>query len=376
MSEAPLILIADDRADSVELVGELLTMEGYQVVSAFDGEQALSRIRTHLPDLVLLDLNMPRLNGYEVCSELKADPLTADIPVLIVTGWAEPEQRVKGLQLGAEDYLTKPFDSRELLARVQARIRAKKESDRLRQAQQIIRETFERYVPPHVVERMLQDPMRVRLGGQKQEVTVLFADLRGYTGLAETLLPEQLVDVLNGHLTVAARAILAYEGTISQYAGDLIMAIFNAPMPQADHALRAVGASWKLKQGMLAYHRRLPAYLRMDFGIGIASGEALVGNIGAKELLHYTAVGDTVNVAQRLEELAGGGEILLTENTYQLVREKVQVDTRGLTSVRGRTEPVSMYTLVGLGRRRVPSGPQRSRQVIDHSGIQVDDIVG
>jgi adenylate cyclase len=375
MSEAPLILIADDRPDSVELIRDLLTMEGYQVVTAFDGEQALGRIRAHRPDLVLLDLNMPRLNGYEVCEELKADPLTAEIPVLMVTGWAEPEQRVKGLQLGAEDYLIKPFDSGELLARVQARIRAKKESDRLRRAERTIRATFERYVPPHVVERMILDPGQVRLGGQKQQVTVLFADLRGYTGLAETLPPERLVDVLNGHLTVAAKAILAYEGTISQYAGDLIMAIFNAPLNQADHALRAVAASWKLKREMLAYHQRLPTDLRMDFGMGIASGEALVGNIGARELLHYTAVGDTVNLAQRLEEVAGGGEILLTESTWQLVQDRVRADARGALPVRGRTESVTVYALRGLCQERALAEPLPSGRVIEPSGVKVDDIV-
>jgi class 3 adenylate cyclase len=375
MSEAPLILIADDRPDSVELIRDLLAMEGYQVVTAFDGEQALGSIRTHLPDLVLLDLNMPRLNGYEVCVELKADPQTAEIPVLMVTGWAEPEQRVKGLQLGAEDYLIKPFDTDELLARVQARIRAKHASDRLRRSQQAIRATFERYVPPHVVERMLLDPAQVSLGGQKQEVTVLFADLRGYTGLAEALPPERLVDVLNGHLTVAAKAILAYEGTISQYAGDLIMAIFNAPLSQADHALRAVAAGWKLKRNMLAYHQQLPDDLRMDFGVGIASGEALVGNIGAKELLHYTAVGDTVNLAQRLEELANGGEILLTESTWQLVCDKVRADARGSVAVRGRSEPVTVYMLDGLCQQRTLADPPRPRQAVAASGIEVDDVV-
>ncbi|MCL7452639.1 MAG: response regulator [Anaerolineae bacterium] len=375
MGEAPLILVADDRADSVELIGDLLAMEGYKVVTACDGEQALSRIRAHLPDLVLLDLNMPRLNGYEVMIELRADPQTAEIPVLMVTGWAEPEQRVKGLQLGAEDYLIKPFDTSELLARVQARIRAKKETDRLRLAQRTIRETFERYVPPHVVERMLLDPTQVRLGGQQQRVTVLFADLRGFTRLAEVLPPERLVDVLNGHLTVAAKAILAYEGTISQFAGDLIMAIFNAPLPQPDHALRAVAAGWQLKQGLLAYHQRLPDPLRMDFGVGIASGEALVGNIGAGELLHYTAVGDTVNLAQRLEELAAGGEILLTENTWHLVRDKVRVDSRGSTPVRGRTAAVTAYALLGLDGQREVAGFPRQQHSADVSGTRLHDLV-
>ncbi|HER35579.1 MAG TPA: adenylate/guanylate cyclase domain-containing response regulator [Halothiobacillaceae bacterium] len=342
------ILIADDRPDNVELVRDLLSLEGYRVVSAVDGQEALDRIREHLPDLVLLDLDMPRLNGFQVCEALKADPVTADIPILMLTAWSAPDQRVKGLQLGAEDYMGKPFDYRELLARVKTRLRAKQEADHLREMQYAIRRTFERYVPVHVVEQLLENPTEVSLGGRLQEVTALFADLRGYTTLSEILAVEELVDVLNGHLTVAARAVLAYDGTISQYAGDLVMAIFNAPLPQSDHALRAVCAGRKLQADIAAFHNRLPEHLRMEFGIGIASGPAVVGNIGAREQLRYTAIGDTINLAQRLEELAPGGQILLTERTCELLNCSVTLDCRGPVVVRGRTEPVSIYALVDL----------------------------
>ncbi|HSR29642.1 MAG TPA: response regulator [Anaerolineae bacterium] len=349
MSDAPTILIADDRPDSVKLVRDLLLMEGYQIVTAYNGQEALDSIHRHLPDLVLLDLSMPVMNGYEVCQRLKSNPLTADIPVLMLTAWAETEHRVRGLELGAEDYLAKPFDQRELLARIQTRLRAKQEADRLRAAQRTIRETFQRYVPPHVVERLLSDPTQVSLGGMEQSVTILFADLRGYTALAEMLPPEQLVDVLNGHLTVAAEAVLAYDGTISQYAGDLVMAIFNAPLHQPDHAVRAARAALQLRQEMTRYHAGMPSELRMDFGIGIASGKAVVGNIGAKEFLHYTAIGDTVNLAQRLEEIAEGGEVLLNEGARQLLDATVaQLEPRGITSIRGRNEQVAIYTLLGL----------------------------
>jgi adenylate cyclase len=334
MSQEPLILVADDRIDNVELVRDLLTMEGYRVAAAFNGVDALEKIREQLPDLVLLDLDMPLMDGYEVCVQLKADPSTADIPILMLTAWAAPDQRVKGLQLGAEDYLAKPFDYRELLARVKHRLRTKQEADRLRATQALIRDTFERYVPPHVVERLLADPSQVSLGG--------------YTPLAESLSPEELVGVLNGHLTVAAEAVLAYEGTISQYAGDLVMAIFNAPLPQPDHALRATRAACTLKREMTSYHKSLPPHLCMDFGLGIATGPALVGNIGAKELLHYTAIGDTVNLAQRLEELAGGGEILLTEGTYHALGENAKVHAKGPIVVRGRSEAVPIYSLLAL----------------------------
>ena len=355
MSATPTILIADDRPECVQLVRDLLTKEGYRVVLAYDGQEALESIRRHVPDLVLLDVGMPLLNGYEVCQRLKADPLTADIPVLMLTAWGELSHRVRGLEVGAEDYLAKPFDSRELIVRIQTRLRIKQERDRLRTAQETILATFARYVPPHVIERLLADPNQVNLGGTQQMITVLFVDLRGYTALAETLPPEQLVGVLNGHLTVAAQAVLAYDGIISQYAGDLVMAIFNAPLPQPDHALRAARAAFRLREEMAWYHATLPPALCMNFGIGIASGEAVVGNIGAKELLHYTAIGDTVNLAQRLEELAGGGQILVTESTRQMLAgAAARVEHRGLTSIRGRSGPVAVYALLELAEEENP----------------------
>lgn len=348
MRDTPQILVADDRVDNVELVRDLLMMEGYQVVTASNGQEALDRIREHLPDLVLLDLDMPLLNGYQVCEQIKADSLTADIPILMLTAWGEPDQRVKGLQLGAEDYLTKPFDYRELLARVEARLRVKQMADQLRTAREAIRKTFERYVSPHVVERLLADPSQVRLGGTQQPITILFADLRGYTRVAEVLPPEQLVDLLNGYLAVAVQAVLVYEGTISRYAGDLIMAMFNAPLPQPDHTLRAVQAALKLRQDMADYHATLSADLRTDFGIGIVAGEAVVGNIGAREWLNYTAIGDAVNLAHRLEEIAHGGEILVDGATRQALGPAIKAEDRGLTPIRGRREPVAVYALLGL----------------------------
>jgi adenylate cyclase len=344
----PTVLVADDREENVELVRNLLTIEGYQVVSAADGQEALEMTYKHLPDLVILDLNMPRLNGYEVCERLKRDAKTAGIPVLMLTAWSDTDQRIKGLQVGAEDYLAKPFDYRELLMRVEARLRTKQEADRLRATQQMIRETFERFVSPQVVERMLADPNQVRLGGTLQTITVLFADLRGFTLLAESLPPTELVDVLNGYLTVATEAILAFEGTISRYAGDLIMAIFGAPLGQPDHALRAARAAFRLSKRMATYHASLEPRLRLEFGIGLVTGEAIVGNIGARQWLNYTAVGDAVNLAQRLEEMAVGGEILIDERTCQALGSRARVTSRGLTPIRGRSEPVAVFGLLDL----------------------------
>lgn len=350
----PTILVVDDRPDAVQLLRDLLELEGYETTAAYDGRQALDSIHHQLPDLVLLDINMPNLNGYEVCQRLKADPSTAGVPVLMLTAWAEPDHRIKGLQMGAEDYLAKPFDHRELLARIETRLRAKQQADRLRATQQTIRETFERFVPPHVVDRLLADPSQVSLGGTQQMVTILFADLRGYTAIAETLDPKMLVEVLNGHLSVAANAILTYDGTISHYSGDLVMAIFNAPLRQPDHAARAARAAVLLRQKMAQFHRSLPPELRMGFGVGIASGQAVVGNIGTDSLFNYTAVGDTVNLAQRLEGIAVAGEILITESTRQLLpHDGFQTEIKGLIELRGRSEPATVHTLLCLDSEKI-----------------------
>lgn len=210
-----------------------------------------------------------------------------------------------------------------------------------------ILKAFEQRVAPQIAGQLRADASTAKLGGAMHEVSVLFADLRGYTALAERIAADQLVDVLNGHLAVAAGAILANEGTISQFTGDQVMAMFNAPCPQPDHALLAARSALQVKRDLAAYHGGLPEGLRMEFGMGIVSGQALVGNIGAREMLTYTAIGDNVNLAQRLEELAFGGEILIAKSTAQALDGFMRVEPRGLTSIRGRSEPIEVHSLLG-----------------------------
>ena len=221
-----------------------------------------------------------------------------------------------------------------------------------RDSRAAVLKTLERYVAPQIVGRLLADPSTARLGGALQTVTILFADLRGYTALAEKMAADELVGILNSHLAVAAEAILAHEGTISQFAGDQVMALFNAPCPQPDHALLAARAALEIKRELAIYHAScgptgLPRHHCMEFGIGIVTGEALVGNIGARELLTYTAIGDTVNLAQRLEEAAQGGEILISGSTALQLDGAMRIESRGLVSIRGRSEPVEVYALLG-----------------------------
>ncbi len=337
------ILVADDDGDLRLLLTDILSAQGYCVILAQDGEEALAKAWSEHPDLLLLDVTMPKLNGFAVCRLLKADRETATIPIIMLTSRGEPEDRTKGLNIGADDYLPKPFHYSELSARVAARLRAKRESDGLREREEFIRTTFQRFVVPKVVERLLNDPGGVRLGGAKQEVTVLFADLRGFTALAEQTPPEELIDVLNGYLNVAAKSVLAFEGMLDKFMGDAVMALFNVPSEQEDHARRAVGAAWEIQQRLAEYHCQLPEALRLAFSVGVHTGEAVVGNIGSAELLNYTAVGDTVNLAKRLQEHAGAGEILVSEQTARLVAGAVETEQLGTLPFRGRRENVAVY---------------------------------
>ncbi|MGB9872640.1 MAG: GAF domain-containing protein [Anaerolineae bacterium] len=227
------------------------------------------------------------------------------------------------------------------------------EQRRLEAQERFIRETFQRYVSPAVVQRLLEDSASMRLGGQRQEVTVLFADLRGFTSFSERCGPEELVEVLNRYLAIGAEAVLAEEGTLDKFIGDAVMAIFNAPLPQPDHSLRAIRAALRIRDAARAHHPSIPATWRLEYGIGIAVGEAVVGNVGTPQQLNYTAIGACVNLAKRLEEMAAPGQILLSRELYQQVRDDVDARPLAPLSIAGFQEPVEVYELLAL---RKPPG--------------------
>jgi len=349
MTEPATVLVADDTRATVELVRQVLRLHGYRVVEAYDGLEALEKIQHEQPDLLILDINMPRMDGYEVCLRLKSNPATAHIPVLMLSAMERVKDRVRGLSLGAEDYVIKPFRPDELAARVAARLRAKREVDALRSSEEYVRMTFQRYVAPTVVRRLLSDPKAVALGGARRDITVLFADISGFTNLSEQLEPEQTLRLLNDFLTLAGRAVLEQEGTLDKFTGDAVMALFNAPLPQKNHAYRAVIAALNMQKRLATFECDMIPDRRLHFKVGICSGDAVVGNAGMPDLMNYTAVGDTVNVAKRLEEQAQPDQILLSGSTYEAVRDRVEVRALGAVHVKGRTAPLQVYDL--LGRR-------------------------
>ncbi|MGQ9627246.1 MAG: GAF domain-containing protein [Anaerolineae bacterium] len=213
---------------------------------------------------------------------------------------------------------------------------------------QHIRNLFQHYVAPVVVDHLIAGFEKVTLGGRRQEITILFADIRGFTSLSERMQPEKLVGVLNQYLSLAAQAVLDYEGTLDKFMGDAVMAFFNAPTSQPDHVERAVRAAIAMQRAIVAHCYQVEREMRLGFGVGISMGEAVVGNIGTAQLMNYTAIGDSVNLAKRLQEMAQAGQILLSQRAYERVKDAVLVRDLPPIQVKGRSAPEKVYELLGL----------------------------
>lgn len=504
------ILVIDDSKATLDFVVEyVLKPKGYVPLVARDGDDGISIALTQLPDLIVLDLEMPKVNGLQVLQALQRRALR--IPVILSTAHGSEDIAIEVFRMGVRDYVTKPYEVADMVAAIEhalAETRAKRERDdlfarlvqtnralearlrelttlygisksvtalldhdtllrrvveaaqfvtgaqscvlRLRDVQssylriqaivgtresdpggegdqltqqvtrtgqpvisptavavplkvggkmigtldvtnaaparhfiepdmhllqaladyaaiaiensrlfreleeskerekQMIRNVFERYVTPTVVDQLLSSPQMVQLGGARQRVTVLFADIRGFTSLAGQLPPELLFETLNHHLSLGAEAVLNYEGTLDKFMGDSIMAVFNAPLPQPDHAWRAIRAAVEMQHRIVAYSTTRPLQLRLQFGVGITTGEAVVGNIGTVELMNYTAIGQSVNLARRLQEAAKGGQILIDQPTYEAIAVNVKARALGTQDIKGFSAQVPVYEVIGL----------------------------
>ncbi|MGJ3238374.1 MAG: response regulator [Anaerolineae bacterium] len=346
------ILVVDDNSENVMLVRDVLEVADYNVVEALNGPQAIKIAGQENPDLILLDVNMPGMDGFEVCKILKEDQRTNHIPVIMLTAQSDVDSRVQGIESGADDYMGKPYSPRELLARVERSLRSKAATDDMRATQEhllaqqaLVKQTFSRFVASSVVEELLKDPSRIKLGGQLQAVTVLFADLQGFTTLSEHTEPESLLQLLNSYHTFMVKIVLKYGGTIDKFLGDGLMAIYNTPIEQEDHIARAVKTALHIQDDLYWFMQDMPENLRTKVNFGIHTGNAIVGNVGSENLMDFTAVGDTVNVAARLQGIADNGEILVTAPVFEATKDFVFGRTRGRIGVKGRTEPIESYQI-------------------------------
>lgn len=344
--------MVDDSRENITLVRDILEVADYNVIQTLSGVAALKIAPEEQPDLILLDVNMPVMDGFETCKHLKSDNATRHIPVIMLTALSDVDSRVKGIEAGADDYLTKPYSPRELLARVERSVRSKVASDDMRKTQaelmkqqEIIKNTFSRFVASSIVEELLKDPTQIKLGGQLQPVTVLFADLQGFTSLSEHTDPTQLLQLLNSYHTFMVRIVLKYGGTIDKFLGDGLMALYNTPVEQGDHVARAVKTALHIQDELHWFSQELPEEQRTKVNFGIHTGNAIVGNVGSENLMDFTAVGDTVNVAARLQGTAEDGEILVSAPVFEATQDFVFGRTRGHLSVKGRISSVETYQI-------------------------------
>ena len=222
------------------------------------------------------------------------------------------------------------------------------EKRRMEAEQRFITDTFKRYAPPAVVEQLLRDPSQLKLGGIRKPIAILFCDIRGFTAFSEHLAPEELVEVLNAYLAMAADAVMEYEGVLDKFIGDAVMGLFNVPLDQTHYTLRAVKAALKMQADIKAYHARTGVERHLNFGVGINAGDAVVGNIGTEQQRNYSAIGDSVNYAKRLQENAKGGQILISLAAYELVKDQIAVIELPPLPVKGRSTPEVVYEVVGL----------------------------
>jgi len=342
------VLVIEDDDFSADFLQRYLTTIGYEVVRAPDGEEGLRKLYQENPDLILLDVMMPGMDGFQVCERIRSDQETAHIPVLMVTALYETEERIKALEAGADDFLSKPFNVYELAARVKSLMRIKKQHDELERRNKLFYSVLRRYLSPEVSEQVLNDPERyLKLGGESRQVTTLFADIRGFSSYAQTHSPGRVVELLNLVFKELTDVIFRWRGTVDKYMGDAIMAIYGAPVSYHDDTLRAIRTALDMRIAFNAMRERWTdsEERSLGLGVGVHAGEAVVGNVGTETFMDYTVIGDAVNIARRLQEIAQGGEVLISEETFQQVKTRVQVEPHGVQVLRGRQEGTRIYRL-------------------------------
>jgi class 3 adenylate cyclase len=354
------VLVVDDDQDMSAFLVRLLAQQGLKAEAVNDGYAALAAIAADPPDLVLLDVQMPGPDGFEICRRLKASEATALMPVVLVTALEDQDSRVRGIQAGADDFLSKPVHREELLARVKTLRRlheTRKELEGRRLAAEVqekeaIRKAFSRYLSPRLAERVLRDSPRggdvFRDLSQRARVVALFADLRGFTRLSETVPVSSIVPMLNEYFTIITAAVHENEGTVFSMAGDSMLVGFNVPVPQPDAADRALNTARTVIRsfGPVAARWQREHGLSTGIGVGIEAGEVVVGNVGTPSFTSYTIIGDPVNVAARLMQRAAPNEVLIGPGAAKALGASLagELQTRPV-ELKGKSEPVQVVSL-------------------------------
>ena len=363
------ILVVDDTPHNVKLLADILGMKGYTVATAVNGEDALAKVAADPPDLMLLDIMMPGLSGYDVCRKLRESPATALLPIVLCTSLDPKEERVKGIEAGADDFLAKPINQAELFARVKSLLRIKSLQDEVKaqtaqlaelnaklegrveeQGTQLERlGRLKGFFSPQLAEAIVTGGGEELLKTHRREISVVFIDLRGFTAFTDRAEPEEVMELLRAYHADMGRIVLAHGGTLERFAGDAIMVFFNDPVPMeapAEHAVRMalamrdafppIAAAWK-KRGY-----------ELGLGCGVAQGYATLGAIGFEGRWDYAAIGNVTNLAARLCSEAAAGVVLVDRKIIAMVDALVESEPVGPLQLKGIAQPVAAFSVLSF----------------------------
>ena len=369
MNTQAKVLVVDDTPHNVKLLADLLGVKGYAVATAVNGEEALAKVASEKPDLVLLDIMMPGLSGYDVCRRIRADAQTALLPVVLVTSLDPQQERVNGIEAGADDFLGKPINQPELFARVRSLLRVKTLQDEVRRQADALKEwnlkleervneqvgqlermgQLKRFFSPTVADAILTVGQKSILTPHRREICYVFLDLRGFTGFTDAAEPEEVEAVLREYHAVMGALVTQYEGTLDRFAGDGILLFFNDPLPIPDGAKRAAKMAVEMQERFAPLRARwLKLGYELDLGIGIAQGFATLGAFGFEGRWDYSAIGGVVNLAARLCGEAQPGQILVDRRARAALDEDWELEPVGPLTLKGFVQPVTAFLLKGV----------------------------
>jgi len=355
------ILVVDDQRSNSELMAGVLQGRGYEVLTAASAESALAQVASTRPDLIVSDILMPGMDGYELCRRLRASPETALLPVILVTSLESQVERVKGLEAGADDFLSKPVNWEELFARVGSLLRVKHLQDELKALNQQLEERvrdqvaqlerlgrMKRFFSRAVAEAIVAGGEEM-LEPHRREITAVFLDLRGFTAFTDRADPDEVLELLRAYHATLGRTVDESGGTLEHFAGDGVMIFFNDPLPVDKPAERAVRMALALQEAFTPISQAW-AKLGHDvgLGIGISQGEATLGVIGFEQRWEYSAIGNVPNLAARLCGAARAGEIIIDAQTEQALAHLADTELVGPLTLRGFSQPVPAFRLKSL----------------------------
>jgi len=361
--EKQKIIVIDDEVDIARLLVEELEAAGFSSSFADNGEEGMEKVRKEKPDLLLLDWKLPDMEGIDICRILKSEEETESIPIIMLTAQSSEKDKIKGFEAGAEDYVTKPFSSGELLARIRGILKRAKKTKKVVEKEV---EKLQKYMPKNLIDKILSAK---KMEGERRNVTVLLGDISGFTSMSEKMDPEEVQTMMNECFKFLVSVIYKYEGTVDKFMGDAVMAIFGAPIAHEDDPQRAVKASIDMQYRLEEFNREKKSEVPLKMRIGINSGMVVAGAVGSDMRMDYTVMGDTVNLTSRLETEAEPGQILISESTYTRVADDFEFEKLSPVQVKGKEEPVQPYRVKGIKM-------EAKKKIRAVEGLEISKFVG